>query len=408
MTRRGAALFLAAVGALACDATAPPEKAPLSFTLCPNIHWFAYRNGDASWESVTLPSDHRVTIQAEPRLSIAYSIALSLQERVTYVINAAREELDGIKGPNCPSNPGPMSVTATVTGANVGPLVLSAPGTSILSSNPTFTHTLEGLPAGPIEVIASRQSIGGSVDRIIVRRGVVASGQTLPSFDLAGEESQWPAAYGVTLHNVGSGIFLENEVWTKSGTRHPLTRRSNLETGLVSFYSLPAALRDTSDRYRTTVTVRDGDAVRTAIDTRQNPEPFSFEFRDNAASATISEAFTTPYSRHRAVVPHQADYPAAARVGFALGSPTSVHGLSVMTTAAYLGGSPSQWELEFPDLTSAGFQPGWTPGQLPQNWTVEVVKGSVRQFLGGMGNAGDQTLSALRQFFRLVTPPSRP
>ena len=69
--------------------------------------------------------------------------------------------------------------------------------------------------------------------------------------------------------------------------------------------------------------------------------------------------------------------------------------ITLAVTAAYLGGTPATWVIEFPDLTSVeGWDPAWGLSESPAIvWTV-AAEGGVDRSLGDVIHDGDVAMSA--------------
>jgi hypothetical protein len=69
----------------------------------------------------------------------------------------------------------------------------------------------------------------------------------------------------------------------------------------------------------------------------------------------VTSLGTSPYLRLSAQLASQAAYSGAANADFSQGA----NFIAVSTTASYSGNTPVNWQLDVPDLTSAGYDPAW-------------------------------------------------
>jgi hypothetical protein len=119
---------------------------------------------------------------------------------------------------------------------------------------------------------------------------------------------------------------------------------------------------------------------------------------------TVTSLGTSPYLRLRAQLASQASYNVAAVAEFA----QSANSLSVASTANYANGTPTNWVLDIPDLTAAGYDPTWglkTGSSV--DWEVTAASGNVLVFFGatpvdGMGVVAGVVSSTSTAFSRFV------
>jgi hypothetical protein len=76
------------------------------------------------------------------------------------------------------------------------------------------------------------------------------------------------------------------------------------------------------------------------------------------STPTVSIVAAAPYTRPRIQLARQAEY--GQMISFQLQSGLS-GAIFLSATAGYFGGNPATWDITVPDLTPAGFQPGWAP-----------------------------------------------
>jgi hypothetical protein len=92
---------------------------------------------------------------------------------------------------------------------------------------------------------------------------------------------------------------------------------------------------------------------------------------------------TTPNLRLRAQVPTLSTYTSAG----VLDLEQNNNGVSVLMTAGYLSSTPTNWTLDVPDLSSAGYDATWgLKSGVGVSWSVNAISalnGILLPFLGG-------------------------
>ncbi|HET9424581.1 MAG TPA: hypothetical protein VFO55_04345 [Gemmatimonadaceae bacterium] len=404
----GAALLAAAMAGCG-DGTGPGELTSISIRPCAvnafSPVWFAYRNGDGPWTQVSGDATGTFTFEAEPKASIAYSYPGPESQRVTRIVHATAPELALLAAEPCTASAGSASVSGSATTNGSGAALISMANRSLFMSLPTGqgNFTLTQLPTAATDLVAVGASQSG--ERWIVRRAIVPNGQTLPVLDFTSAEAQAAQLHSISFSGGPTGGTTNGDarLRTSGGTIHPLSSATGI-SGPFTVPSLAPAQRHANDVYSVSIQRRNG----TGSDFRyihlgySDPADRQAVFGPAMAGGTISAVTSAPYPRMRAVFASQAEYPDAARANFL----ESFRAVRVTTTAAYLGGRPSNWELEMPDLGGAGYQKEWGLFEAPRSWSFEAIKGSLHVLEGGLPRKDETVTIGVHRAFQGGPPAS--
>jgi hypothetical protein len=350
--------------------TAPPTTTSVSLPFCSGSNlpiWFAHLNEGFPWQRVT-PTGSAFTFAASDRVGIAYVLQGGNEFQMN-VFYATRSELLGLTDRDCDGN---KTLTGTVAGLTAGQsaiVVLGANGTTTTTTN----YTLQGVASRPLDLIATRGTVDdftGYVvpDRMIIRRSQDLTG-TIPALDFTTAEAFATEPVTLTVSGFTSGFALEfnNTLWSATASYGAL--HSGVATGGSStLHTVPAAQLAAGDLHELFI-----DAFQSNF---QNGHALVSYFAGTGnrtetlgpllSVPAVTMPATSPYVRMRGQLPSQVEYPSAVRFVFLQGLTGSRKLILLVTTAAYLGGTPTTWDLLVPDLgTVAGFNTAWmfTTGQ---------------------------------------------
>ena len=369
--------------ALACDrptGTTPFDER-LSFSWCTFAppSWVAYRNEGEPWHRAVPDATGLTLIDAGERLTIAMFWQLDVFGELV-VLQIARDEIPQAL---CRPSMGNATMSGSVLNGGFTTGVAMGASRTPIASDGSFS--MRGLHQGPYDVVVLRYLPSGVVlERAAIRRGVaLIDGGTINPIDLAGIESGAavtnglavtgapdPATVGgnrpfVTQHFFARGTVIDYRAGHVFDQPHPL-------------YHLPPSLLWPSDYHRMTVSF---------IGERE----ISYYYREArdiaevlpgvAGAVTLSTAATSPHLRPRFEVDAHADYPSSVAFTFAQccgDRPFVSRNVVHIVSAAFLGGTPTRWDVTLPDLSGAE---GWDPDYGPPA-TVPIT-GATANLFGG-------------------------
>jgi hypothetical protein len=390
---------------LSLDVIAPRTTAPLTYSFCASglPIWFAYQNEGFAWQQVT-PTGNSFTFQATQKVAIAYVLQFGTAME-TNVYYATASELSGNTVADCR---GTNTVGGSVTTLASNQMVSVALGPSDTTlTGPTTTFTLKNVPAGPLDLLATRgtPATGGYLtpDAMIVRRGLnQANGSSIATLDFA-TESAATGSFGLTVSGVevGEEIYFQNFLLTGTATAGLLHNGAPI-TGSISVSSAPASLLAGSDLHQLYVDA--STSTNTAIVGHSYFTYFgSAGTRNDALGAllsipTLSSLGGQPYQRMRGRLNFQADYGTSVLVAFDQGS--GFRTIYVGVSAAHLGSAPSVWDAEIPDFTgTSGFDASWMLSASPLSSTIylsQAFSGRAELLHGAPPVAGDMVKTGYR------------
>lgn len=407
------ALALATLGAAACsDPAGPPAgTTPVALELCSGFGgfgWLAYQNEGGAWTQLSPNFSGSVSFDATEKVSLAVGFSF-FGTSFTQVINATAAELNATGDVPCELAFGTRTMSGTVAGLTGDQYArLSASTSSDDADAFDSSWSLEDLPSTGVDIVATRYATFSTqpANRVLVRRNVVAPNGPVPALDFAGTESAAPENAIVTLNGIPANgtVGVATSVLTANGTLHdlgdlPASGSSSSPTQAVNFISLPASLRIASDEHILTATTFDVDGVRTATHYYKTPAATNITFGPMVPEPVVTNTATSPYVRPRATLASQTAYPGAVLVQWTESSDeSSARVVAVMTTAGFLGGTPQNWTIEVPDMSSANYDPSWGLQSTDYSWAVSVYSATGPTELLGQQLPADGTtvLSATR------------
>jgi hypothetical protein len=371
--------------------------------------WFAVQNGAGAWTKVT-PSNNTFTFTLGPTGAYAV-VTRSGADTVTSVTYATATEIASIAAASpCGSDPATgtkqihgLMLNASTANQTVSPTIIIGGAQYTKTSDSATAFALIGVPSGSRDLIAASIHSAANVSRMIIRRSTnYANNQNIPTLDLNGTESFTPPLSALTPLNLGGDpISLEASLITATGASVPYYSTTFLGVGgNTAFAALPDSLLRSGDYHDILIsaaptTGNDYRAVELLIHSANITTPTTVSFGPRVAGTAVTTIATTPCLRLRGQAASQGTYTAGA----ALLSEQGNRAVSVRMTAGYAGAAPATWNIDIPDLTTAGYDPAWAlkSGQATA-WEVDEVSGDVLPFIGGNPTNNAQiTIAGARQ-----------
>jgi len=380
LTKRSA-IALAALGAIACsDPAGPPEGTkPITLQLCSSfgpLGWVAYQNEGGQWTQLSPGFSGSVSFDATEKVSVAIGFDF-FGASFTQVVNATADELSAEASVPCDAAFATRTMNGTVSGLAADQTAHITASTSTADASAfNSSWSMEDLPNSAVDIVATRSSgFGGQPDRVLIRRGVVPPNGSIPALNFAGAEAAALETATLTLNGIPAGVNADiaTAVMTSSGTMHDLGSFAATSASPSGAYvSLPASLRISSDQHVLTARAVEADGDRSITYYYKSPAARTLTFGPLVSAPTLTNAATTPYVRPRAQIASQAEYPGAVLVQWSETSPaqSTTRLVAVMTTAGFLGGTPATWTVEFPDMSSANFNPSWGLQTTTYDWVL--------------------------------------
>ena len=344
---------------LTVTVVAPKPTTDLTLTFCGDAapSWLAYQNEGFNWKQVQ-PAGNLFTFAATDKVGIALTYVLSSTSSYTSVTYATRQELAGaFSDHECF---GTRSLTGTT--ASVGSSQFAHVGMGgFVEAVTNNAFALDFLPTRPLDLIAVRGSASAfsfSPDRMIVRRGVATASGALPVLDFATGEAISPATNTLTMVAVGSDpAYVETHFGGATSSRTFLFS-AEPSGPAVTFSSFPANMIVAGDLHELYAEAFNftSNSLRLLRTWYSAPADRTVTFTPLLNPPTLAVAATAPYLRIRGQLESQSAYPTLVRFRFGQGNREN----RVEMTAAYLGATPTTWDVTFPDLTAAsGFSTTW-------------------------------------------------
>jgi hypothetical protein len=324
--------------------------------------WFAYKNEGEDWvlkqvfsgqREFSFPALERVTVVTGFGLA---SVSFSLSDVV--VRNLTADEANAFR---CRLTPlGVSQMTGLVQTEKAEDLSIVQFGDAVDFTTGNQSFVMSRLGPGALDLVALNRLFDTvAPPRVIVRSGItVSNSAAFPMLDFAGPEAR-PLATVKVRHDGGStGTgFVQFETSRKSRIAIPGSTPTSTDDTL-RLQTIPAFFVGAGDLHR--FDIQSGDRGLTYWQTV--PKDTSVTFGPTIGALTVDTLFTTPVLRPRARFASQSEYPSMAEVMFLQTSSTASRSIMVITSAAYLGGTPTQWELSLPDLR----------GVIPDPWVLHA------------------------------------
>jgi hypothetical protein len=376
---------------------APPATASITMPFCTAPTWFAFRNEGGTWQRV-LPTGNSFTFEASEKVAIAYTQTFASGVR-TNVFFFSRTGLTGQNDLDCV---GPKNLSGNVLGMTAGQTALVALGATG-GTTTSGSYSIAGVASRPLDLIATRATLSAGAltpDRLIVRRAQDYT-STIPDLDFSGGESVAPTSSALTISGFTTGFVLDysNYLWSPTSTYAPITS-GTAAGGATTLYSVPAAQLVAADRHELSIDAYQTDGrVGHGLFTYFGTAGDRIEVLGPLLTVPlVSVPTTTPYPRLRGQLPSQPEYPNSAVFFVVQGVAPNVREVLMIGSSTYFGGTPTNWELLYPNLSNvAGFNTSWTlaAGQ-PIAFYGEAFAARDELLLGAMPNLGETVRLAYR------------
>lgn len=362
---------------------AAPATASLTMTFCSNNlpALLAFKNEGSSWQVATAAGPS-YTFAATDRLGVMIvflsSNGANKQANITYGLRA---EFAAFSGRDCAGTKRLNGTVAGVASSQIvrvamGPAALNPPATS---ASPTFSFLT--LPNRPMDLIGTTGTSGATFtpDKMIMHRDLdLADNASLPALDF-GTADAFALQQG-TLTIAGPAATevkaMALTYWSRNAT-FGAVQRVDVSAGSMTLFGVPAARQVAGEVHELFLDhyVPQNFVGRTLLSYYATPGDRTETLGAFVNSPTITALASSPYLRLRARVTSQADYQSAIRLLFYQELTVSdTRAVFVQASAAYLGGTPSTWDVSIPDFSGlSGFNNGWMP--VPTSATVWQVVG---------------------------------
>jgi len=395
MRSRVAWPLVTALLAACTEGTAPVHQTTqVSLDFCADQipSFFAYLNeGSGSWVGVNPNVDGTVTFNATDKVGIAM-VFQDQTTALTDVYFASLDELQPLLGQACTETSGTKTLNGSI--ANVGnsqEAVISMSGAAVVVTPPNTGFQLTNVASGNQDLVAQREALVGNnpiPDKIIIRRNQnFVNGALMSTLDFNGTEAQAVATNSATITGMSAGeqSFLDVSFTTASGTGHSLYPSAPFTTSPQTIFGVPATLTQAGDLHHLQLETDNPSAstYRGVIRFYRNPSDMTLALGAVIANPSFSTIANAPYTRLRATLPVQPDYASFATASYFQITSTT-RSFYVTVTSDYTETAPTNWQLDMPDLTSAGGYPSGA-GLLAGTSTergVEVYGGALSDYIG--------------------------
>jgi hypothetical protein len=382
----------------------PGPKKPLSLSFCPSLMptWVAVQSQGEGWTEVTPNAQGVVTAQVTEKVSIAVVQEFG-SNAFTQVLNATVTELGDDAGIPCESTSGTATIYGSVAGlAGTQFAKVSAGGENAGVTADAPNYQLTDLASGTHDVVATRYPsiFSTPADRIIIRRGILPQpGFPISTLDFGNTfESFALESANAAFTNLGNAnLAVDVDLHTATGTSHNLMAMGPTTATSVSYVSVPAQLRMSTDYHELYAVANSSQATRTISHFYKTPSAKTLAFGPVPNDATLSTVASSPYIRTRARIASQSEYPSAVMIQLDnANTAEDFRSVSVVTTSGFNGGRPPTWDLTVPDMTGGGYDAAWALQAAPSDYVVYAFNGSAGALLGAVPADGATITMGLR------------
>jgi hypothetical protein len=379
---------------------APPVSGSgtkVEFCADDKVVWVAQQNGTGAWTRVMPTATDTYIIDFSSGTGGLATVG-GVGRRVLNVVYLTATELTAYATGVSLNRCGTKSVlvpTAAVAATDRATISIGR-GISESSTQANPEWLVSGVAAGNQVLIGTREpQTGTGVPRLLVRRDVdLPRGSTSPTVDFASTtEAFAPESSTVTL----SGLIVGEENYVGSyftGIRGAAYGRLSFRRGASSFgfFALPSSQLkpDELQAAEGSTFGLDGSmrVTRSVVRYFRTAAATALTLPPRVGAPTLSRIASVPHNRVRMTVPGQTEF---NQYGEAVFTASGANRVIVMQSAAYLGGAPSTWDLQIPDLSGVN---GWM-----NDW-LDFLSG-VNYERGWQASLGGGT-------FPLFTPTLRP
>ena len=371
--------------------------------------WFAAQSESGAWTQITGGAGNTYAFSVGSRGAVAAVMASSGSYQTT-VVYASAAELVTLGQESAASCVSPSSGSKHLTGtvANVGAAQFAsitlgdALATVEVGGPPTFA--LDNAPDAASDLIAVRQSLAATglfSDKAIIRRGLnLSSGSAIPVLDFTAAEAFAPATAALTLTNLGSdSAAVLTGFITGSNTVAALSATfGTAQQNFAVFHANQLVPGDLHELTALAAPSSESTELR-GIDTYfRVTAGQTLALGPSLATPTVSTTSAAAPQRLRAQFAVQSAYSKNSVADFS--QSTGLFGPSreviVYVTTAYLGGSPTTWDVAIPDMSAAGFNASWGLAAGTVSWSVMATNFATLQVVGGPPADGTQQVFASR------------
>ena len=388
------ALLITASGTNVPDATAqlnwtltqkPVTSGNVQWQFCGNASerpvWVAAQDGGGAWRTLGSLANDTYAFSVATIGGIAYVTQNAANDFDLTLTYGTAAELTAL-GASCNVGGTPKSIPGTIVG--VAPAFRSAVSfggalTSVVAPNTNFTLT--GVPAGALDLVASRlNATTGTSSGLILRRGLnLADGVALDTLNFDGPETVQPESRNVTVVNGnGEPVTLTTGYFTLANSFAELAFDPAGTAATRPYPRVPTFNRRNGDLHVLGATALEQSAGST-IASRSvtawlaDPQDPTLTLGSALGTPDVSVASGAAYARLRLLLVRQAEYNHRYLATFSQGG-AAPRQVTLTVSAGYLG-SATDLDVTMPIFsTFAGWQNIWglQPGTLV-SWNVAAT-----------------------------------
>lgn len=360
----------------------PTGNATWTFCFASAPIWFAVQDGLASWARVTAGSnsDYKFSINSATG-GVAYVTSTNGSFTLN-IVYGTQAELIAQGTTVCPGGTS-KTLTGTFGGVAAGDIATVALGTAFATGSGNTSFTLNAVPDGLRDLIASDAafaingtSITTQVKKMIIRRNLnPANNAVLPVLDFNAAEAFVPGTAAITLANGGSDALASSSLYfTANGAAGAFA--TDVSTGATrTYYGVPAAQQATGDLHAITAaaTIINGSSVsqiRSVTTYFKDLAAKTLTFGPTPNTVSVTSVTGTPVVRLRSQWTVQSEYNKFFSFAYSQAVGATSRTIVITMTTGYLGGNPTAIDQTMPDLSGVS---GWD-----NNWGLRA--GTVTNF----------------------------
>ena len=385
----------------------PVNATDVNVVFCPGDQptWFAIQNEGQPWYVVSRIPRQGYSLAVSQKVVVAYGrtiLGANLSSAVKVLFVTAEE----LAKASCGATIGDKTVYANISGLASNDLVFATISGGFGRTDPFYVAggsatqvRIEGVAEGPGDMLAYLLAQTGDRPKYLLRHGVDAPNRSLLApLDFTSAEAAYTVRFPMTVAGGANANVVATFVSTRGTVRE--LGMTTVANGSGIYMALPQTLLATGDLHRQAATATDGrytsvySASLGQLDLTLGPV---------LPTPTVTSVGSVPALRMRATLPGQAEYPAFASATFYQGALFN-RSMTVVVSAGYLGGSPSQWELEVPSLPFL-LAEAQLQGGVETQWHVEAWNSSAGLFFGhGGATDGSVVRCAIATSLSTLTP----
>lgn len=358
--------------------------------------FIALQNEGQAWTRITPDADGTINLQVTNKVGLAFVYQTATSTYFTDVLYTTRDELSPLANSACPEQTGSKILNgsvASVSGSASVDVTMADAYASV--TPPPSTFTLDGVATGPQDLVASRSDFVLGIyapNRVIVRRSLnLTNGATIPALDFAANEALAPTPSNVTISgfSTSDNTTVQVDFSTATTPFHPLYQRTGITSSSQTIYGIPSTLTQAGDVHILTVRALSstGNSYRVTEQYYRDPSDKLMALGVAVSPPTVTTIATVPSVRLSTLLASQTEYGSFANATHSQAG----RSVSVTGTAAYFGGTPTNWVLDIPDLSGvSGFSSDSFGLQVGANTTTyaEAYNGTLATFFGALVDGG--------------------